>query len=336
MTGNISVYAKWTKIGGDTPDPVVEYVYVSFVIDGKTVSSLKIEKNTKVPADDVPATEKEGHTFLGWFTAADEKFDVENANVTESITLTAKYEAILYTVNFITDGGSAVPDQKVAYGDKVAVPETPTKARDDENMRWVFAGWYNGNDLYDFNEEVKGELTLTAHWEAKTVEGGEEPGPVVEYVTVTFVNGEEITTQIVIKGEKAKEPAAPEKDGYKFEGWFAEGATSEFDFANTAINADATYYVTLMVDGAVYDTISVKESVGKVTIPAADEKTGYRFDGWYLDGTKVAEGAVINVTGDITLEGSYVAIQYYAVTFHTGPPCRWHDDARRLYLRRLV
>jgi hypothetical protein len=33
--------------GGDTPDPSVDYVYVTFVVDG-TVSSQKIEKDTKV------------------------------------------------------------------------------------------------------------------------------------------------------------------------------------------------------------------------------------------------------------------------------------------------
>ena len=63
-----------------------------------------------------------------------------------------------YTVTFDADGGSSVDDQIVFEGGKATEPAAPTKSSYD------FIGWYNGADLYDFDEVVSADLTLTAHW----------------------------------------------------------------------------------------------------------------------------------------------------------------------------
>ena len=55
------------------------------------------------------------------------------------------------------------------------------------------------------------------------------------YYDVTFdVNGGEgtIDAQLVKNGDKATEPAEPNRYGYEFKGWFEEGATDAFDFEN--------------------------------------------------------------------------------------------------------
>ena len=61
-------------------------------------------------------------------------------------------------VTFATDGGSAVDTQKVIRGQKAASPTAPTKAG------YTFDKWYNGTEVYDFNQPVTEPITLTAKW----------------------------------------------------------------------------------------------------------------------------------------------------------------------------
>lgn len=60
--------------------------------------------------------------------------------------------------------------------------------------------------------------------------------------TVTFEpdNDTETIIRTVGRGEMAEAPPMPEKDGYTFEGWFAEDEDTAFDFENTPITADLT------------------------------------------------------------------------------------------------
>ncbi|NLF21422.1 MAG: InlB B-repeat-containing protein [Clostridiaceae bacterium] len=66
-------------------------------------------------------------------------------------------------VQFETNGGSAVQEQRVMFGEKVAEPESPVKP----GQR--FAGWYATPELdesWDFAEDVvETAMTLYAKWE---------------------------------------------------------------------------------------------------------------------------------------------------------------------------
>lgn len=63
-----------------------------------------------------------------------------------------------HTVTFDTDGGSAVDTQNVPYGGNATLPAAPTKSG------CTFAGWYLGDETYDFTAAVTENLTLTAKW----------------------------------------------------------------------------------------------------------------------------------------------------------------------------
>lgn len=71
-----------------------------------------------------------------------------------------------YTVTFDSVGGSAVASQTVDSGSKVAKPEDPEKAPTDfEILSYEFDGWYNGEELWDFaNDVVTENITLTARY----------------------------------------------------------------------------------------------------------------------------------------------------------------------------
>ena len=62
------------------------------------------------------------------------------------------------------------------------------------------------------------------------------------YETVTFASegGTAVASQTVLRGQTAAAPAAPTKVGYTFGGWFAEGATTAFDFTNAPITESLT------------------------------------------------------------------------------------------------
>ena len=74
-------------------------------------------------------------------------------------------ESMLYMVTFDSDGGSAVAAQFVIEGNKAVEPEDPTKED------YTFAGWFNGEEEYDFDDAVEDHLALKAVWEADETEG---------------------------------------------------------------------------------------------------------------------------------------------------------------------
>ena len=120
----------------------------------ETVRTVEYLKNVKKPSD--PSLE--GHTFLGWYQG-ENKFDFDKTPITKNIELKAKWEKNKYTVSFDSAGGTAVESQTVVYGEKVKQPEVP------EKEGHTFLGWYQGENLFDFNTEIKENISLTAKWE---------------------------------------------------------------------------------------------------------------------------------------------------------------------------
>ena len=163
-----------------------------------------------------------GYTFAFWYLGEDEQnataYDF-NTPVTENITLTAKWNINKYTVTFDSYGGTPVPPaQEVEYG------HTATKPADPTLKGYTFAFWYLGEDeqnatAYDFNTPVTENITLTAKWNinkytvAFNTDGGTPVPPVQE----------------VEYGLTATEPAAPEKTGYTFDGWYL--GDEKYDFS---------------------------------------------------------------------------------------------------------
>ena len=185
-----------------------------------------------------------------------------------------------YTVTFDTDGGSPVASQKVKENNKATKPaEDPTK----ENC--VFTGWYLSKTSvipYDFEtQQITSDLTLYAHWEA--AQG---------YCNITFVTNCDlsIAAQTIAQGQKATAPQpAPERDKYKFAGWYSDSQfTTAFDF-NSPIEESTTVYArwialfTVTFSGADIPQQIIQEG-NKVTKPEDPVSSkGLLFGGWYSD-----------------------------------------------------
>ena len=65
---------------------------------------------------------------------------------------------LYWTITFDSDGGSEVADIEVLDGTKATKPTNPIKAG------LYFAGWYNGENKYNWDATVTSDLSLTAHW----------------------------------------------------------------------------------------------------------------------------------------------------------------------------
>ncbi|MBR6530574.1 MAG: InlB B-repeat-containing protein, partial [Clostridia bacterium] len=123
---------------------------------GSAVESQEVEygKTANVPT---PPPVQSGYYFEAWLLDG-VKFDFSTP-ITEPIVLTAKWSSNP-SVSFDSNGGSAVEDKTVIYGEPVAEPAVPTRTG------YRFLGWYIGDVQYDFSTSVTTSITLTAKWEA--------------------------------------------------------------------------------------------------------------------------------------------------------------------------
>ncbi len=164
LTQSITLVASWRA---DTPvDPGDTYYTVTFDSDGgSSVSSQRVIEDGTVSKPEDPV--KEGCTFAGWFIG-DSEYDFSSP-VRSGFMLTAHWDAITYTVTFDPAGGSSIGSQTVPYGGKVVDPGIP------ERERYTFDGWFVGDEVYDFDTVVSGNITITAHWTASEPIGPEDP-----------------------------------------------------------------------------------------------------------------------------------------------------------------
>lgn len=154
------------------------------------------------------------------------------------------------------------------------VPE-PTK----EN--YTFAGWYNGNEKFDFTTVPTGDVTLTAKWTAKDY-----------YVSFVTEHGDPPTSQNVKYNGTAKDPGTLSEEGYTFDGWYTDdNYSTKFDFtkpikSNTTVYAKWTandYEVSFITEHGKTPTSQNVKYNKTATNPGELTAEGYTFIGWYAD-----------------------------------------------------
>ena len=259
-----------------------------------------------------------GYTFAFWYLGEDEQnataYDFDTP-VTENITLTAKWNINKYTVTFDSYGGTPVPPaQEVEYG------LTATKPADPTLKGYTFAFWYLGEDeqnatAYDFDTPVTENITLTAKWNinkytvAFNTDGGTPvpPAQEVEY------------------GLTATEPAAPEKTGYTFDGWYLGDEKYDFSAAveqNITLTAKwqkktftVKYYLPDETGAWVEKKMDTVDSVDYATYslwtPNAED--GYEFSGWYQKPADIGVKAKVEklyMAKEWKLYGKFTPIEY--------------------------
>lgn len=219
-------------------------------------------------------------TYSGSKTQWDDITKGSYNNVLENHLICAKLEA-----TFTADGTTLAPAQTIDRGGKFTKPAAPSK----ENH--TFAGWYNGDEKFDFDADTTNApnvLKLVAKWDINqfTVQFVSDHG---SFADQTIEHGKPIDTGKL---------TIPEVEGYTFDGWYADSAhTKKFDFS-TPITGDTTVYAKWTANDyevsfiTEYGDAPTSQNVpynGTADDPGELTAEGYTFDGWYTDDTYTTE-----------------------------------------------
>lgn len=271
IVDNVNLYATWDKLP-------ISYVVNFLDYDGAVFKSVTVKENEKVSKPENP--QKQGYEFLFW-CLNDKEYDF-SLPITSDITLISKWEKVekqTYRVTFDSNGGSGVEDQIINYGECATVPTEPVK----ENF--IFDGWYNGDNKYDFTQVITKDLNLVAKWiEIKT------------FYTVKFYSYEEILFVTEIESGKTVPVFIPSDEQDKeFVCWLNDGEEYDFslpvvkDLNLTAkwIDKEKSKFLVFFdsQNGEEIFSYEVEENA-TVNIPPNPHKSGYMFVDWYFDGDK--------------------------------------------------
>ncbi|MDG5816178.1 BspA family leucine-rich repeat surface protein [Chitinispirillales bacterium ANBcel5] len=196
-----------------------------------------------------------------------------------------KYFTITFDGNQNTDGEA--PSDTILYveGDEVTIPDNTGNL---VRYGYQFSGWSSDPDgqrdtlfVGDTFKMANNDLLLYALWE-------------LDVYTITFETsgGSETARQNIEHGQNAKRPDEPQRDGYRFDGWFGEKTlNTPFDFKETIIEKDHTIYAkwTPLPNTVNFDYNEGSGSMDPQTI-ATDEtvalsqneftREGHSFTGW--------------------------------------------------------
>ena len=275
MTENRTVYAIWEDI------PVVTYTVTFDVNGGTSVASQNVNAGEKA-TEPTPAPTKEGFTFDGWYEDAtlNTKFDF-NTQIVSEITLYAKWIENKYTLTFDANGGTGSMTPKTDLTGEYTLPANGFTAPSGKQ----FKGWSLTTD--------GATVTKVDMTENKTVYAIWEDIPVVTYTLTFDANGGtgSMTPKTGLTGEytlPANEFTAP--SGKEFKGWSLttdgeivtkvdmtenrtvyaiwEDIIYSYEFLESTgeqtidgkansfkivIDADDTKFVSLEIDGALYE-----------------------------------------------------------------------------------
>ena len=264
----------------------------------------------------LPAPERTGYTFNGWFDAEGNEVTAETVyTIVGDSTVTAKWTANQYTLTLDANGGKVEPATLTVTFD-AAVGTLPAP----ERTGYTFNGWFDaeGNEVTaETVYTVADNSTVTAKWSAN------------QYTLTLDANGGKVdpaTLTVTFDAAVGTLPA-PERTGYTFNGWFdAEGneVTAETVYttaAGSTITAQwvaKTYTVTLVPNGGKVShttiTVTYDAPIGTLPLPKRD---GYFFGCWVFNNVAFTADTIYTNDGDMKLYASWFA-KTYTLTLDAG------------------
>ena len=235
---DITVYAKWNVITYD----------IIYNLDGGTnnasnPASFNIESGAIVLRE----PSKRGYTFVGWFTdsAFEEQVGSIPAGSYGEKEFFACWEVIVYDITYNMPEGAENPNP-LTY----TVESALTNFEAASFAGYTFGGFFTsesyGEQVTSFGGGAIGDVTVFAKFTPNSYEvwldGSEEASSVVTF-DLNGASGEAPAAQTVTESATLSYPAAPERAGYLFGGWFANSACEgeAFDFSGL-VGSDVTLY----------------------------------------------------------------------------------------------
>ncbi len=257
---------------------------------------------------------KEGYTFDGWFSDVDCTIPASLTIVKGShgaVTLYAKWTPIVYTIEYVTYGGTATGNPSTFI-----VTDTVT-FNDASRSGYVFRGWYTaaegGSRVTEIVAGTTGNVVLYAHW---------------DYISTISFNsngGSSVGTISNVEGTTISAPTAPSKTHYTFAGWYSDSALTEKYTFSVQPETDITLYakwtpvqyqIVYVTNGGSHSNRTTYTVEDSFTLTNAS-KTGHTFVAWFTDAeftSAVVSEIKAGTSGTITLYANY-SINQYTISF---------------------
>lgn len=288
--GDVTFYARWTLYPQFT---------VSFNMNGHGDAPAAVVVSEGDAVDAPAAPTAEGYVFGGWYKeAACKNVYSFKSEVTENVTLYAKWTPVVYKILYNLGGGTNDADNPSSYTVETAsiVLKEPVK-EGYEFKGWFYDGAYT-NQATQITQGSTGDKTLYAKWAVKTykvVYNGGSKSQDYGFETEK-IHGVDLTLQ----------GAVFTAAGYTQDGWATQNDGAKVYELGALYSTDAPivlyphwavteYTVTYHLDGGVNpvdNPVSYNLNTAAVNLKNPT-KVGYDFGGWYaaedFSGSKVTK-----------------------------------------------
>ena len=340
VEGNVTFTATWNEVSAPAVTYTVTYALGEHAAQGAEVPAAQtVNEGESVTLPAAPAAAA-GYAFSGWYVGSD-PLTGETYTPTASVTVTAQFAPITYTVEFSANGGSG--DGMASMTFTYDAPQALT-ANTFTRTGYTFAGWTtnsegtqaeytDGQSVSNLTTQANATVTLYAVWttNAYTVKFNANGGQGT-MADQTFAYG---TSQALTANTFTR-------TGYTFAGWTtnSEGTQAEYtdgqSVSNLTTQANATVTLYAVWTTNAY-TVKFNANGGQGTM--ADQTfaygtsqtltrnaftyAGHIFEGWATsqdgDVEYEDEESVLNLTaeanGSVTLYAVWMANQI-TVNFH--------------------
>lgn len=303
VTGNTTLYAKWTPVAGEYT--ITFDANGGTLITGGTSATMRTGSDGKLPAAPPDVVPRPGYTFQGWYTEGGTAVN-QNRVFTRDTTAYARWtrdgEVQTYTVTFYLDesGGAEVYTTRT-----VAADQTIQWPEDPKREGYTFQGWFaDDNTRYNEGAHFTFNTFLYARWTQDSAPDTPETTYTITFhLNYTDAPADKVPAPVKTgkDGIAAEPEEVPQRSGYTFAGWYtaAEGG-EQADFSKP-FSADTDLYAhwvkgaerTIKFDangGTLSGDSTVTTTGGKLASLPTPTREGYTFDGWYTaasGGTKV-------------------------------------------------
>lgn len=277
------------------------------------------------------APTRSGYTFVGWYGISSTagypdsyvdmcKFDGTNPTFRTYYALWEEADEptqkASYNVDYDANGGVFADGNSMQYGttDDNGVMRQPASPTRDG---YTFLGWYwcdsqdgltdeqLASKKVDFDQPIAEDETVYALWQKESEETPSEAEYNVLYVANggQFADGQDTQQGVTDSDGIMRQPAAPTRDGYTFDGWYWHADLSQMtdeqkqaekvDFSQP-VQRDVTIYAQWKKSETPAEKVTVKfvdnfnkttssqeiEKGATATQPADPAYDGYTFEGW--------------------------------------------------------
>ena len=301
-----------------TPDDhklIAQWSANKYIVTFKYNDNVTLDTTKEITYDssygDLPAPNRIGYTFLGWYSGEEQITKSTIVKVTNNQTLTAKWGVNKYIVTFVYNDGTPNEVKEIDYD--TTYGNLPTLNKNG----YTFLGWYY-NDIKIENN------TLLLVAENHTVEAKFN----VNKYTVTFKYNDGKTTDttkdVTYDSTYGILPTIS-RVGYTFKGWY-NGNTQISSTTKVSTASDHNieakwevnkYTVTFVYDNGSANTTKTFAYDSLYELPEPT-KTGYIFQGWFTsDNQSITSETKVSIAEDHTLTAKWNA-SGYTVTYNAN------------------